>query len=492
MRHLRTLSGTALLMTCLGLWGCGSDNGTPSHQDAAVDTKSTQPTPDAPSTPSDVAVTPIADANPIQPTVDSGSIAQLDTGSAASEAGAASLDAGSGTSEAGVASVDVGGTPDTAVASLTIRGIVAAHSDYQSASISLLDRDGKVVKDDCINSGTGGSGLLMTLSGDIALPSQISATSPITLIDRSYAALTWIDPVTCAPLRQLAVGTGFKANPHDYVEISTSKAYVTRYAQNAAPTASAGDFDEGNDLLIVDPTQAKITGRIDLAPSTPTGVLPRADRAMLVEGKVFVSLNASNAKYGANATGRLVIVDPTLDQVVGTVDLPGTKNCGAMAYVPASMKLLVACTGDYGDANQADASAVVALSVATNPPTVIGKVGASAVGGLIFSNSAVAALDGDIVLGVTMGDFSNTPPDKLWLLPQDGSAPSKVFDSTEAYSMGAVLVDAERGRVFLTDGTTLSAASVRVFDRVDGELQATTTIKTNPTQKLPARALAWF
>jgi hypothetical protein len=446
MRQLRSRFGTALFLTCFGVLGCGSDDGLTSGPVADVDASSTPPSPDTPSNSDDLAAT----------------------------------------------TVDVGGSPDTAGAPLAVRGIVAAHSDYQSSSISLLDRDGRVVKDGCFNSGTGGPGLLMAASGDIALPSQISPTSPITLIDRSYAALTWIDPVTCAPLRQLAVGTGFKANPHDYVEVSTSKAYVTRYEQNAAPTAAAGDFDEGNDLLIVDPTQAKITGRIDLGPFAPTGVLPRADRALLVEGKVFVSLNASNAKYGANATGRLVIVDPALDQVVGTVDLPGTKNCGAMAYVAGSKKLLVACTGDYADAKQADASAVVALNVGTTPPTVIGKVGASAVGGLIFSSSTVATLDGDSVLAVSMGDFSNTPPDKLWLLPQDGSAPSKIFDSAEAYSLGAVLVDVERGRVFLTDGTMLTAGSVRVFDRVDGALQATSSIKTNPTQKLPARALAWF
>jgi hypothetical protein len=163
-----------------------------------------------------------------------------------------------------------------------------------------------------------------------------------------------------------------------------------------------------------------------------------------------------------------------------------------MTYVPASKKLLVACAGDYADTNQADASAVVALDVGTTPPTIIGKVGAAAVGGLIFSSSAVAALDGNSVLAVTMGDFSNTPPDKLWLLPQDGSAPSKLFDSAEAYALGAVLVDVERGRIFLTDGTTLTSASVRIFDRVGGTLQATASIKTNPTQKLPARALGWF
>ncbi len=451
MRPFRLLSGPAVLLACLGLIGCGSDGDALPRQDAAPDVSLSEPT--------------------------------LDSGSPATEADA-DLDASE------VASPD--GASEAGVPPAAIRGMVAVHSDYLSTAISLLDRDGNLVKDGCINSGTGGGGLAMTLSGDVVLPSQLSRTSAVTLIDRGNGTLTWIDPVTCAASRQLAVSTGFKAIPHDYVEITTSKAYVTRYEQNAAATPALGDFDEGNDLLIVDPTQPKIVGRIDLVPFTPAGVLPRADRAMLVDGRVFVSLNASNAKYGSNATGRLVIVDPALDRVIGTVDLPGTKNCGAMAYLPASQKLLVACSGDYGDANQAAASAIVALNVGVTPPVVVGQVFASAVGVLAFSNSTVAALDGNSVLGVSMGDFSNTPPDSLWLLPQDGATPGRVFDSAESYAMGSVLVDVERGRVFLADGTTVAAPSVRAFDRGAGGLQATATIKTNPTQKLPARALAWF
>jgi hypothetical protein len=484
MRHIRSLSVPTFLFGCLGLVGCGDDNGAPSQKDAA------------------------ADASPIQTNADSGSTAtQSDAGVASTDANAATLDTNAVTLDAGTVTLDASTVAldsgavtldastvalDAGTVAVSIRGIVASHSDYQSTAVSLLDRNGNVVKDGCINSGTGGPGLTKTLSGDVALPSQISATSAITLVDRGNSTLVWIDPTTCAPLRQLAVGTGFKANPHDYVELSASKAYVPRYEQNLAATSAPGDFDDGNDLLIVDPTQPKIVGRIDLTPFAPAGVLPRADHALLADGKVFVSLNASNAKYGSNATGRLVMVDPSADQVIGTVDLPGTKNCGAMTYLPADKKLMVACTGDYGDANQADGSAVVTLSLAATPPVVIAKVAASSVGGLIFSNSTVAALDGNSVLGVTMGDFSNTPPDSLWLLPQDGTSPSKIFDSAEAYSLGAVLVDAERGRVFLADGTTVATPSVRVFDRVAGTFQATATIATNPTQKLPARTLAWF
>ncbi len=372
------------------------------------------------------------------------------------------------------------------------RGIVVLHSDYQTTAVSLLDRDGTLVQDGCIHSGTGGPGLTKTLSGDVSLPSQLVASSAITLVDRGNAALVWIDAATCAPLRQLAVGTGFAANPHDYVELSARKAYVTRYEKNNGATAAAGDFDDGNDLLIVDPTQPKIVGRIDLAPFAPTGVLPRADRALLADGTVVVSLNASDAKYGANATGRLVMVDPSTDQVTGTIDLPGTKNCGAMIYLPADRKLMVACAGDFGDAKPADGSAVVTLSLATTPPTIVARVASSAVGGRVFSGSTVGALDGGSALGVAVGDFSNTPPDSLWLLPQDGTAPGKLFDSTEAYALGAVLVDTQRGRVFLAEGPMLGSPSVRVLDRVAGAFQATATLKTNPTQKLPPRALAWF
>lgn len=465
MRYLRAPSSSAAFILCLGLFGCDGDSMS-SSQDAAVDSYFGQPSPDTGST-----VT----------TPDTGLVAESDAGTALGDAAE---------SEGGIPARD--GGVEAGPAPLVIRGIVVAHSDYQSSAVSLLDRDGNVVKDGCINSGTGGSGLIMTFSGDLALPSQIAATSAITLIDRGNHTLTWIDPATCAPLRQLAVGTGFKSNPHDYVEITATKAYVPRYAKNAAATPAAGDFDDGNDLLIVDPSQPKILGRIDLTPFAPAGVLPRADRAMLVDGRVYVSLNASDAKFGSNATGRLLIVDPALDQVVGAVDLPGSKNCGAMAYVAAAKKLLVACTGDYGDTNQAAGSAIVSLNLGVNPPVVVDQVSAASVGGLIFSNATVAALDSQSALAVTMGDFSNTPPDKLWLLPQDGATPSKIFDSTEAYSLGAVLVDAERGRVFLTEGTTVAVPLVRVFDRVGGVLQATTSIKTNPTQKLPARALAWF
>jgi hypothetical protein len=487
--HRRIILALPSLLLGLGLCACGSNNSAPARSDAALD-QSAPPTPDAGASPRDIG-TPGLDSGLLSgdgaPGASETGVATLDDAPGSSDTATAPLDGTLGSSDAGAPTLDGEAAPPA------VRGMVAVNSDYQSTAVSLLDPDGNVVKDGCINSGTGKPGLTMTLSGDVVLPSQLLTTSPITLIDRGNNVLIWIDPTTCAPLRELDVSTGFTADPHDYVELAPNKAYVTRYEQNTAAKATDTNFDQGNDLLIVDPSQPKILGRIDLGAFAPAGVLPRADRALLVSGQVFVTLDASNTDYQGNATGRLVIVDPASDQVVGTVDLPGTKNCSAMFYLAADHKLLVACNGDYGDgAQQYAASGIATLDISTSPPALVTLVTGAAASNLVFSNSTVAALDASSVLGVTDGALSGTPPDSLWLIPQDGTSPSKIFSSAEAFALGAVLVDAQRNLVFVADGTTVAPPLLRVFTRSGGAFVATTTITTNPTQKLPPRALAWF
>jgi hypothetical protein len=378
-------------------------------------------------------------------------------------------------------------------ASTLHNGIAVVNSDYSATSISFLDRDGNLVNDGCFNSGTGAPGLAMTLSSDVVLPTQVPPGGTVVIVDRGNAALTWLDTATCTPLRQLAVGTGYKAYPHDVVTLSSSKAYVTRYEENGAATPAADDFDDGNDLLIIDPAQRKIVGRIDLKPFAPAGVLPRADRALVAEGVVFVSLNAISGDFKTYGTGRIVTVDPAADRVTSTIDLPGAKNCGAMTYLAAEKKLLVACGGAFSDgAQQADHSAIVVIDVSVSPPTVAAQIAAASAGGLPFSNLSVAAWDGNTAMGLTLGNAGNLPPDQLWLLPLAGASPVKVFESSESWALGAVLADPEEGRVLVADGTTMTGAFLRVFDFAAGAFTAGKTIKTNPTQKLPPRALAWY
>lgn len=372
----------------------------------------------------------------------------------------------------------------------TPRGIVVVHSDYHSSSVSFLDRNGTLVKDGCLTSGTGTPELSMTLSQDLALPSPMPPDSPVVIIDRGNATLIWLDPRTCAPLQQISVGTGFAANPHDYVQVSADKAYVPRYKANTTATPAPEDLDDGDDLLIVNPSQASLVGRIALAPFAPTGFLPRADRALLIEGMVYLSLNLSDAKFDTYAAGRLLVVDPTQDKVVTVIDLPGTKNCGAMTYLSEEHKLLVACTGDYSPS--ADGSAVVVLDMTASPPAIAAVLSTALVAGHAFSNASLAALDGNTIFAVTLGDFSKTPPDELWLLSQGGHPGEMLFSTSEPFVLGALLLDSERGRLFVTDGTKQKPAMLRIFERANGVFQETAQVKTNPTQKLPPRGLAWF
>lgn len=379
---------------------------------------------------------------------------------------------------------------------MSVRGMAVLGSDYTATSLSILDREGNLVMDDCLNSGSGGTALGMTLSGDVVLPTAISHQADLVLVDRSNGVLTWIDPVTCAVAKQLSVSTGFAANAHDFVAISATKAYLVRADENATPTPAPGDFDEGSDLLIVDPSQPAIVGRIDLKPYAPTPeVLPRADRAILIDGTVYVSLNTVSASYinAVYADGRVLMIDPTTDRVTGMIDLPGMKNCGALDYEAASKRLVVACGGSYSDGpQQAATSAIVAIDLAASPPVVSTQVPAAMVGGLPFGNGAVAVVDANTILAVTLGNLSNLPADRLWAVHLDGTLPTKIFESSEGYALSALLADRDVGRAFLADATTMSPAFLRTFDQAGGVFVAGKTIKTEPAHKLPPRSLAWF
>jgi len=435
-RHCPLPLHTAALLICCALGACGDDLGATATQDASV-----------------------------------------------SEAGQSALLTNS-SMDGGLAGIDGG--------LATHLGIVVVNSDYNSTSVSFLDRDGNLVKDGCFNSGTGTPSLAMMLSGDVVLPTQVPSGGPVPIVDRGNGVLTWLDPLTCEPLRQLAVSTGYLAYPHDVVTLSASKAYVTRPEENGAATPAPGDFDDGNDLLIIDPAQTKILGRIDLKPFAPVGVLPRADRALLAEGVVFVSLNAIDQHWSSYGTGRIVMVDPVTDAVTGFIDVPGAKNCGAMTYVAAAKKLMVACGGSFSDAQQIDSSAIAVIDLGVSPPAVVAQIAAASVGTLPFSNLALAAWDGNTALGLTLGDSQIGAQDQLWSLPLAGALPIKVFESAEAWALGAVLADPEKGRILATDATTMTGAFLRVFDVAAGTFTASKTIKTNPTLKLPPRALAWY
>jgi hypothetical protein len=393
---------------------------------------------------------------------------------------------------------DTGTPPDVGTA--PAGGIAVLSSDFVAASsLSLLDRNGQLVNDGCFHSGSRTPGLSQVLSGDVVLPSQPQPGHEVVLVDRGNAVLTWLDPNTCAPLRQLSVGTGYASNPHDIVAVTAQKAYVTRWDQNGNATPNPNDFDDGDDLLIVDPIQAVVTGRIALTPFAPqvagATIMARPDRALLIEGKVFVSLNALSLHYielGAPVgPGRVVVVDPATDSVTGSIDIPDRKNCGAMTYLDASKTLLVVCMGSWSDADPAASSGVVAIDLSVAPPMVKTVIAPTVADGRQFSATALAALSPDRVFVIAMGTYDGLPPDTLWSFSLTGGSGVKVLDSSKGITFGDLLADIDGQRIFLADGSN-TRPLLRSFAVTAAGVTESAPVNVNPSVGLPPRSLAWY
>jgi len=271
-----------------------------------------------------------------------------------------------------------GSDAPTASGSAGPTGLAVIHgsSDYTSSLLSLVDpATATLAYDNCLNSGSVAPQLSQALSGSVVLPGAPLPGHPLVLIDSTNGSLVWVNPADCTVVRQLSVSTGFKAYPHDVVAVSPNKFYVTRYMTNSSPTTDPSDLDEGGDLLILDLDLGKAVARIDLAPYAAggVGINPNPDRARVLDGKIYVTLNNFSADMTTQAgPGRVVVVDPATDTVTSVIDLPNFKDCSAIVPVPGQQgALAVACSGFFSDgADQINSSGVALIDTSVSPATV--------------------------------------------------------------------------------------------------------------------------
>lgn len=372
-------------------------------------------------------------------------------------------------------------------------------SDFTAASVALLAED--AIKDDCLRSGTKGANMEQALSGDATLPSQPQHNGDLAVIDRKSAVITYVTVPECTPRLQFSVSTGgFKSNPHDVISVSAEKAYVTRYEKNAAPTAAADDFDDGDDLVIVDAMTGVITGSILLSGELAAGVDPtvqaRPDRGVLADGKVYVVLGSLSGDFATAGPGRVVVIDPTTDKVTGAIDLPAQTGCSAIEYHQTAKKLYVSCGGSFADgAEQAKKSALVEIDISGATPTVARVIKAVDLDGQPI-NFSYAAVLGDTAFVGTLGAFPNTTAgtpgtsDALFGASLEGGTPVKLKEGG-AYSLGRALVDAAGKRVFLPDGDFMTPR-VHVFDASTSPATLARSFEANPAGHLPPREVAFY
>lgn len=431
-----------------------------------------------------------SESAPMAPMTDAGTDAPVSTADALetdaqiadAQVDGAQVDAQTSDAATGTA-VDAAQPTSTSVQPVGM-AVIHQSGDYMSSLLSLVDpTTGTLVRDKCLDSGSKAPTLSKALSGDVVLPSAPLPGNPLVLIDRTNDTLVWVNPADCSVTRQVSVGTGFAANPHD-VLAAGDKLYVTRYQTNPKPTADAADLDEGGDVLILDATTGKLQGRIDLNAFATAGVDPRPDRGLVVGNKLYVSLNQISRDFKTYGTGRVVIIDLASNTVTGTVDIASLQNCGALGR--NDTRITVACGGDYVHVPSSGLASFDATAAAPTARTLSATVISSAISG-----SALALAGADLAFVISAGDFAGATPDRLWLVDLTAGSARKVIDGgTTAYTLGALVRSGEK--LFLGDADP-KAPKMRVLDIQDPSApKEVAPFSSNVDGKLPPRSAALY
>jgi DNA-binding beta-propeller fold protein YncE len=378
--------------------------------------------------------------------------------------------------------------------------LVVVESDYQSSNVSLLGFDGNVLSGSLISSSTQGSGFGTALSSDVVPASSTDPGPRLPLIDR-YApgVLRFIDLATARVASELSVGTGFNANPQDYLVLDVHKAYVARYQVNANPGRQ--DWDGGGDVLIVDPSLPAISGRIDLLPAMAgedTQFTPHPARLLQVAGRVFVLLASyANDFLLGGTSSRLVELDPSTDGIVSTLVFDGLRGCDSLAVSPGQTELAVTCTGD--DLRDAvaknDRSGLVLVDI-SGTPVEKRRFAASSFGDAPVG-FAVDYAASSVLLFSSFGHFDESgaiaAQDTLWRLDTaDGSHDAVLSSEHTPFTLGAVRCAPACGVCFAADAERGGGSVLRFALDSAAALSAPTLIRADARVGLPPRYLSVF
>jgi hypothetical protein len=377
------------------------------------------------------------------------------------------------------------------------RGVVVVSSDYQSSNVSLIDFEGRTLSESVVSSASVAPGLSAALSGDVVAPTQ-AADDEITLIDRYPAGvITWVDVETGSVRAQLNVGTGFIANPHDYAVVSPERAFVTRFEANADSGQEA--YDAGSDVLVVDPSEPAVTGRIDLADAFQgePDFLPRPDRALLVDSSLLVLLGGYAPDFERAADARIVVIDVEGEAVTDSLTFPGVTGCSALALSPSGQRVAVACAGTFGgdSVSSLEDSALVVVRLGS-PPSVEAVVPALSFAGAPIGWGIDWASEQRLFV-VTWGHLDDNgeaaEPDRAFELDwESGTARELASTVSTPFAFGEVRCMPACGACFLADAETRGGVVQRFPIGRGGVLGAPEAFEVEGVIGLPPRYLGRF
>lgn len=330
--------------------------------------------------------------------------------------------------------------------------LVVLTSDYQASSAGVLGFDGKVLDKSILSSASATTGLSAPLSGDVVLPTTRTPNG-IVLIDRTGpGVITWLDPPTGKVTHQVPVGA--QTNPHDYLELSPQKAYVSRFEIN--PNAGAQPFDRGGDVAVIDPTKpAKlaIVSSIHVAEhllGLPPDEIAHPDRMVRAGAEIVVLVQVYTRDFKASGDSSLVRIDPDSDAVKGTVALSGLRGCAALAVSPSSKAIAVGCSGVFGGTSKPELTnaGVVVLDATSYQPmhawTATDLMGAPPAFSISFASE-------DAIFIPTFGAADTGTPDRLLRAEIASGAVTLLSSSHAAFDFGEVRCAPQCGACFMTD-----------------------------------------
>ena len=321
-------------------------------------------------------------------------------------------------------------------------GVTVVLSDYLSTQIALSSLQGETRSASFLSTASTSSGLAFALSGDVTVPSAAPASGKIVLLDRyGTNVISWANPKTAQVIAQLEVGTGFESNPQDYLEVDDETAFVTRYGVNA--DAGKQDFDEGDDVLVLDLSNQKKPEIADRIALPRKNDLPaRPGRMLRVGDEIIVPLERLSEDFSTTGDAMLVGISIEDRSVAWTQTLEGLKNCGRPSLSPDGRRLVVACNGsvDENGLPRVDESALVFFKAEKGPLEEIERVSAGDLIGEAVQSRAVYASDQVLLFGTQTawgGDTNN----RLFAYDlKSGEATELLEASPDAQGLGKGLV----------------------------------------------------
>jgi hypothetical protein len=371
------------------------------------------------------------------------------------------------------------------------RGLVVVQSDYESSNVVLLGNSGDLLSPSLVGSGTFSAGLSVDFSGDLVLPTTATPGEELILLDRYPASVVSFVSLRDAQVRaQLDVSTGFRANPRDAIALPSGLIYVTRYDTNT--DSGHVPFDEGADLLIIDPTVPAIVDRISLAealPQLPEPLLPHPDRGLVVGTTAYVVVATYSLDYHDSGSCFVVAIDTKTHAVQSFLELPGRHGCTGMALRADSAELVVACSGKWrtpAGATVAE-SALVGIDV-TDGMRISWELPASRLSPRQPFGFSVAYASADQVVAVAYGSLDTGEGDRVVTYRPKDDAVSTLHESPKPFSLGDVTCMTPCPRCAVADATE---GGILFWD-FDGKAAHRTFVALDDAIGLPPRWLGRF